>query len=85
MLPPNSVLWGIFVAYAVVLVAAASLAKEKSIQQRALSATVFLAVIGGFGGVIWPYARVVGFLAALIAAIAIGIWSLLERSRSTPT
>ena len=78
-LPNSAAWWPAFLFYVVATVAAALTVRYRSPQQRALWATIFVAVVAGFANVVYASAASVGYLAAGIASACIAGWALYDR------
>lgn len=79
MHPSNNVVWGVFALYVASVIAVSFVVRFGSVQQRALWATIFLAVAGGFANVIFPSARFAAYGAAFVGTVGIGVWAWLDR------
>lgn len=82
MLSASSVLWwAAFAAYFISVIVASFAVRYRSGEQRALWATIFIAVVGGFANVIYAGAAVAGYGLAALCALAIASWAWYDRRR----
>ncbi|MEO9171003.1 MAG: M23 family metallopeptidase [Candidatus Baltobacteraceae bacterium] len=76
----NSPIWlAAFACYFAAVIVASFIVRYSTVQQRALWASVFIAVIAGFANAVYPGAAPIGFIAAAVSAFVIAGWAIYDR------
>ncbi len=75
----NNFIWITFATYVVAVAFALYVVSYRSVQRRALFATMFAAVIGGFANVVYANAAWLIEFACTCAALLIAVWAIVDR------